>query len=119
MITKMHHKNIYFLSLLVLVCVQNSSQKTVKKCCPHNHVLSVDSLVCVKISTMMATWPSSNNVAMSNVTLIPSLMIDLNVDKFNKSLVPTIFIKEDLEIGLGKLKNKYFDREKYCKGLLL
>ena len=114
MITKMHHKNIYFLSLLVLVCVQNSSQKTVKKCCPHNHVLSVDSLVCVKISTMMATWPSSNNVAMSNVTLIPSLMIDLNVEMFNKSLVPTIFTKEDLEIGLGKLKNKFFDREKYC-----
>ena len=107
----MHQKNIYFLSLFLLVCVQISSPKRVKKCCPHNHVLSVDSLVCVQMSTMMTKWQSNNYVAMSNVTLIPSLMIDLNVEMFNKSLVQNIFTEEDLEIGFGKCKNKYFYRK--------
>ncbi len=68
-------------------------QKLIKKCCPKDFLLDSDSLICV----------SQQKVEMaSNITLIPSHLIDLSIKDFSKSLKKSDFQENGLSFEMGK-----------------
>jgi hypothetical protein len=86
---------IFFLfSFSSKVCCQN----VIKKCCPKNELLNIETLTC-HVATIDFV---------SNVTVLPSHMIDLSIEDFSSSLKKTSLTEDDLKVGFGWKMFGYF-----------
>ena len=76
-----------------MFCVSSEvwCQNVIKKCCPKNELLNIATLTCHVATSDFA----------SNVTVLPSHMIDLSIEDFSSSLKKTNLTEEDLEVVFG------------------
>ena len=89
---KRRASNILVIFFALNTFCETYSQEIVKKCCPENQILDLKSLTCVS---------PHENMLNSNLTLLPSHVIDLKVSDFSKSLIKMNRREEDLKTGMG------------------